>query len=94
MRFTGDAAYSKTCVLMYIQKQCSVKWLLAIELLSFSKTRQTRYHLKELSERNLFLDRDVKFCLLKGALIKFCSLSSFKPFNSTLFLVILWNPVH
>ena len=36
---------------------------------------KTRYHLKELSERNLILARVVQFCLLKGAFGNFCFIS-------------------
>ena len=35
----------------------------------FSKIMQTRYHSKEISERNLLLKRIVKFCSLKEALV-------------------------
>ena len=50
----------------YSQKLCRVKWFLAMELPLFSKIMQTRYHSKELSERNSILARDVKFCSFKG----------------------------
>ena len=55
--------------------------VLAIELPLFSRIMQTRYHLKELSERNLILARVIKFCLLKGAFGNFCLLALQKEFG-------------
>ena len=55
--------------LKYNQKLRRVEWFLAIELPLFSKSMQTRYHLKEFSKWNLMHASVVKFWLLKGALV-------------------------